>query len=75
MSDNEHIQDLVLAKCQSLYWKRRTVYVERKNCASLKNLRKIFYKTAVATPRMSIDLLEKIFFTDHFIAFFSSIIF
>ena len=72
MSDNEHIQDLVLEKCQSLYWKRRTVYVERKNGASPKILGENFYKTAVATPKLTIDLLMENFFTHLFISFFSS---
>ena len=51
----------MLEKCQSLYWKRRTVYVERKNGASPKILGENFYKTTVATPKLTIDLLMENF--------------
>lgn len=61
MSDNEHIQDLVLVKCQSLYWKKRTVYVERKNCASLKNLRENLYKTLWLPLNWALIYWRKIF--------------
>jgi hypothetical protein len=40
---------------------KRIVYVERKNCVSLKILREIFYRSTVATPKLSIDLLEEFF--------------
>jgi hypothetical protein len=70
MSDNGHIQDLVLVKYQkALLEKKNGVCGEKERCMWRERTEKSpiilvehLYKTAAATPNLSIDLLGGKFF-------------